>query len=77
MRAKNEWGLGVRRGEASPRAKPPFAFPTQLFSFSRLFGSLEQANLVELCSSLPCSRFYASIHPGIEEVVGLNQVEAA
>ena len=40
MRAKNEWGLG--RG-ASPRPKPPLAFPTRLFSFSRLSGSLGQA----------------------------------
>ena len=41
MRAKNEWGLGC---PASPRSKPPLAFPTQMFSFSRLSGSLEQAN---------------------------------
>ena len=39
MRAKNEWGLG------SPRPKPPLTFPTQLFLFSRLSGSLEQTQL--------------------------------
>ena len=32
MRAKNEWG-----------PKPPLAFSTRLFSFSRLSGNLEQA----------------------------------
>ena len=38
MRAKNEWGLGSRRG-ASPRSKPPLAFPTHFFRFPDYLGA--------------------------------------